>query len=301
MRSNLLTAATCFVVLGCCSMFSAQAKDPPPMSLMPEHFRDTATLKDDALDTIAIITTENGWVEHHGLINMAWNDEFLRGFVDKRTGAKTFQVYAWISYDDTHWRSYNIANFQTTTGPTSVSTTIIDRQVSSCSSYNGCHYTEHFTFDVDEKLLRAIALGYLPGAPAAWKFKFIPQSGPDFLDGLSNAEIVGFLARVDEYMTTNRITAEAAAPKPAFGVNMVPIAATADQPNRAGLLIVQVLNGSIAQKTGITIGDILTDFNGHALKQPPDLQAGVGATPPGSTVPIKLLRGVSDLTVTAQF
>jgi hypothetical protein len=229
------------------------------------------------------------------------NDEFLRGFINKKTGVRTLQVYAFITYQDSAWRYYDTVNFQTATGPVSMPTTVIDRQVSGCSSSSTCLYSEHFGFTVDESLLRAIAVGYVPGKPGIWLFKFIPHSGPEFTDGLSNAEVVGFLARVDEYIATNRIAAPVAAPKPAFGVNMLLIAATPGQPNRAGLLIVRVLDGSIAQKTGIAVGHILTEFDGHALKQPTDLQSGVGATPPGSTVPIKLLRGASDLTVAAQF
>ncbi len=51
------------------------------ISLTPEHFRDTATVKDDVLETTAVISTENGYVER------GFADDFLRAFIDKKTGA----------------------------------------------------------------------------------------------------------------------------------------------------------------------------------------------------------------------
>src|ERR1019366_5614853 len=101
---------------------TAVAKDPPILSLSMEHFRDTATLKDDVLDTTATITTEPGFIEHQGLLRVVTHDTFLRGFIDKTTGETTTQVYEWITYDGA-WRFYETANFSTLNGPVSVPAT----------------------------------------------------------------------------------------------------------------------------------------------------------------------------------
>jgi len=74
----------------------AYGADPPLLSLTMEHFRDTATVKDDALGTVATISTQNGYQEKRGLLRIVWNDTFLRGFIDKATGRRTFQVYQLI-------------------------------------------------------------------------------------------------------------------------------------------------------------------------------------------------------------
>ena len=60
----------------------ARAKDPALLSLTTEHFRDTATVKEDPLGAMTTISTENGFVERRGLMGMVWNDEYLTGVVD---------------------------------------------------------------------------------------------------------------------------------------------------------------------------------------------------------------------------
>jgi hypothetical protein len=285
------------VVVSLSHAIVADAKDPPLLSLTMEHFRDTATVKDDALDTTATITTENGFVEHHGLLRVVWNDEFLRAFIDKRTGAKTFQVYEYIIYDSDGWRFYESANYQTPDGPQSVPATKIAQNVD-CSTL-GCTYTEHVAFTVDESLLRLLAAGYVAGKPAIWLYKFVGKSGPDYADGLSNAEIAGFLAKVDSYTTAHGIAA--AIPKAEFGISLVPVLPTPQDPTRSGLLIVLVKDGSIAQRAGLLVGDIVTDFGPSLLKQPLDLQSAIAAAVPGSSIPVKITRGADHLTVTAAF
>ena len=84
-------------------------------------------------------------------------------------------------------------------------------------------------------------------------------------------------------------------------VGAMAVAATAEQPNRAGILIIAVTPGSVAQKSGIIVGDILIEFNGHPIRQPADLQAAVAAGNAGSAVPIKLYRGTEPISLTARF
>jgi hypothetical protein len=276
------------------------AKDPPLLSLSMEHFRDTATLKDDALDTTATITTEPGFVEHHGLLRVVSDDGFLRGFIDKKTGAKTLQVYEFITYYG-DWRSYNTANYQTPDGPKSVPAIPIAKEVVDCSGgVSKCTVVEHVAFIVDESLLRQIAAGYVPGKPAVWLYKLIAQAGPDFEDGFSNAEVAGFLAKVDAYTAAHPI-ANSTSAKPELGVNFVPLPPSADQPARSGLLIVQVKSGSVAERARVQVGDIMTEFSGTPLKQLADLQAALATVSAGASVPLKVIRGATDLQLTAQF
>jgi membrane-associated protease RseP (regulator of RpoE activity) len=168
------------------------------------------------------------------------------------------------------------------------------------TSSSGCTYTEHVAFTVDDRLLRSLAAGYVPGKPGIWLYKFIGKSGPDFTDGLSNAEISGFLAKVDLYTEAHHLAAGTRS-KPEFGVILVPLPPSADQPLRTGLLIVQVKPGSVAERSGVQVGDVVTEFAGTAVKQNVDLQDKVALVSPGASVPMKLIRGATDLTVTAQF
>ena len=68
-----------------------------------------------------------------------------------------------------------------------------------------------------------------------------------------------------------------------------------------GILIIEVSRGSVAQKSGVIIGDILFEFDGHPIKALAELQAAVAACTANSPVAIKLYRGTNVMAVTAQF
>jgi hypothetical protein len=298
---NRIAALAPLIVLGLVTS-TAYAKDPALLSLTLEHFRDTASVKDDPADAVTIISTENGYAEHKGPMRMVWNDEYLRSVIDKKTGQKSFQVYAWIIYGG-RWRSYETANYQTPTGPKSVPAIQIGKETANCA-VGDCLYTERVAFPVDEDLLRQLAAGNAPGKPTIWAYKFIAKTGPDYAGGLSSAEIAGLLAKVDEY--TNALPAvkanvTSASLKHDLGISGMPVAATLEQPNRAGILVFGVNSGSVAHKSGIIIGDILYEFDGHPIKALAELEAAVAACAANSTVAIKLYRGTNDMAVSARF
>jgi hypothetical protein len=179
-----------------CTMNTASAEDPPLGSLTMEHFRDTATVADDPVAGTTTIATEKGFVSHKGILRSVSSDEFLKGVINKKTGQKSFQVDASVSYYG-RWRTYATANYQAADGPRSLSTLQLGRDIGTCAVGN-CLYTEHVAFTVDEALLRQLAAGYVPGNPALWHYKLIPKLGPDYSGELSSAEIAGFLAKIDQ-------------------------------------------------------------------------------------------------------
>ncbi len=294
---------------------SAQAKDPALLSLGMEHFRDTATVTDDPKSATTTVSTESGFAEHEGPMRMVWNDEYLEAVIDDRTGGQSFQVHAWVIYSRI-WRDYETVTYQTPSGPRSAPATAIRRTSENCA-VGECTYTEHVAFPVEEKFLRELAAGYVPAKPALWRFRLLAKSGPEYSGELSNAEIAGLLAKVDEFTSTHAPAAHpgpAPAPSPAaveysggaalklsFGIEGLPVAATMEQPNRAGVLVVAVGSGSVAQKSGIIVGDILYEIDGRPMRTPADLQNAVAACPAHCTVAIKLFRGTAVMAVTARF
>ena len=137
-------------------------------------------------------------------IIIVWDDNFLRAFVDKKTGETRYQVYNVIYYKSSSWRFYYQANYETPNGPKTCQLTIISHDVDCTGSkYGGCTYNEHVAFLVEEELLRTIAEKYKtswqPGIKAAWRYKLKAKAGSDYQDGILPAEIVGLLERVDEY------------------------------------------------------------------------------------------------------
>lgn len=281
---------------------AAAAKDPPLLSLTAEHFRDTATVKDSPSDAGVSISTQPGFVEHSGPLHMVWHDEFLTARIDEKTGEKSFQVHEEVTYNGS-WRYYQGAGYRAADGPRSVPAVQISKEVANCA-VGDCIYTEHIAFPVDEEVLRQLAAAYVPAKPVMWPFKAIAKSGPAYAGGLSTAEITGLLLKVDEYTHTPTVVGAGAAAAPIrldLGIGGMAVAATAEQPNRAGILIIAVTRGSIAHKSGIIVGDILYEIGGHSTKQLSDLQAAIAACKVNTAVPIKLFRGTEPLALTVQF
>jgi PDZ domain len=297
---------------------TAAAKDAPLLSLNMEHFRDTATVLDNPTDSAVTISTENGYQEHRGPLRTVWDDEYLEAVIDKKTGRKSYLVYVWITYRG-GLRGYGTASFQSPDGPRSVSTTLVVRQKSLCE-VGECTYTDRLTFPVEPDMLRRLAAQYASGTHSVWAFKLAGKSVPIYTGELSTAEIAGLLARVGSYendvaaaaatattaaaaatAATTAATAAAASLKKDFGVGGMAVAAGADQVNRAGVLIIAVSGGSIAQKSGIIVGDIVYEFAGRRIGTPAELQAAVAASAANRAVAIKLYRGTAVMTVNAQF
>jgi hypothetical protein len=301
-RTRLRIAALTLLLLLGVALNSAHAKDTSLLTLSSEHFKDTATVTDDPITGTTTISTEPGFVEHTGPMRMVWHDEYLRGVIDRKTGQKSFQVSGFVIYGGS-LRSYETANYATANGPRSVKVTELHKSVENCAT-GDCTYTERIAFPVDEELLRQLAAGDAPGKPSLWHFTLIARSGSDYAGELSTAEIAGLLAKVDE--TTNTVpvvkaNATNAALQHALGIEGIPVAATAEQPNRAGILIAGVNSGSVAQKAGIIIGDIVYEFDGHPITTLAELQSAVAASAANSKIPLRLYRGTNSITVTAQF
>jgi hypothetical protein len=302
-----------FTALG---IATAGAKEPALSSLTMEHFRDTATVTENPSDGTTIISTENGYVERTGPMRMVWHDEFLRGVIDRKTGSRALQVYAWVIYSGS-LRNYESANYRTASGPRSVPVNQLAREVVNCP-VGDCTYTERVAFPIDEESMRQLAAARAPGNPDKWPYQLIAKSGPKYAGEISSAEIAGFLAKVDEYVSRPPV-APASAPAvnanvPAanartenaalsreLGIGGMSVDATEEQPNRAGVLVIGVDAGSVARKAGIIVGDILYEFDGHRLKTPADLQAALAGRAAAATVAIKLYRGTTDTTVNAHF
>ena len=71
-------------------------------------------------------------------------------------------------------------------------------------------------------------------------------------------------------------------------------------PERDGLLVRGVEEGSPAAAAGLTIGDLVVSANGRELHSPDDLWAVLDGLE-GDTVTLGIVRGTEDLTVTVAF
>jgi hypothetical protein len=300
--SNLRAIALASLIFLGAAVTAAHAKETPLLSLSMEHFRDTATVKEDDRDGSATITTEKGFVESSGPLKMVWHDAFLSAAIDKKTGQKSFQVHEVITYNG-NWRLYQNVSYQSAQGMRSVPATRVSAESANCAT-GECIYTEHVSFPVAEDQLREIAAGQGAAKPVLWSYQVTPKSGKSFSDGLSSAEIAGLLAKIDEYSGAAPAARAGAADAPhplELGIGGLPVAATEEQPKRAGVLITAVNRGSVAYKSGVIVGDIVYEFDGHPVKTLAELHAAVAASHTGSAVSIKLYRGLEPVALSAQF
>jgi S1-C subfamily serine protease len=89
-----------------------------------------------------------------------------------------------------------------------------------------------------------------------------------------------------------------------LGLAGQPVALPENQQGAGGraqaLLVVGITNGSPAAAAGVLIGDVLLEFDGHAIESPEELLDLLLGDRVGRTVPLKVVRGgaVADLTVT---
>ena len=200
---RLGAVGTLLCAAGCATTMTEDQVEALVAAQTPETFDQTSIVKNDSLDTIATVSTEPGYQHRKGLLGVVWDDNFLRGFIDKKSGKTTIQVYQRITYEG-DWRYYRTVNYETPDGPVSTPVLSISRDVVTCagSRYSGCTLSESFAFEVDETLLRTIAERYEPGAMAAWRFKYGAQAAEDWQDGLLPAEVVGFLRALDRTRET---------------------------------------------------------------------------------------------------
>jgi hypothetical protein len=178
------------------------------LAMTPQDFERTASVKDDALEVLATITTEPGYQEKHGLLRIVWSDNFLRAFIDKGSGAVRYQLYQRIVYGARLYKYFRLANYETSAGPKSVETLDLGR-TEDCSRsrlYGGCTRTETLAIPLDASLLKTIAAQYAPGADTAWHFRFKAQSGEDFDGMMAPAEVAGLLAKVADYRRGHGLT-----------------------------------------------------------------------------------------------
>ncbi len=204
MRSmRLLLALSVALSLSACASYKYQTTEQE--SLSDAHFRDATAVQDGEHDTLVAFTTRPGFEDKQGPMASVNVDTFLRGYIDKKTRARTFEVHQLITYTDKKRRNYKTAEFQTARGPKSVGLTLLWSDVECLlTSGKGCNYQEHIGFRVSERMLRGIAESYdrEAGKTPSLSLRFVPASGDDFQTRIMAAEVKGLLDRMNEYEKT---------------------------------------------------------------------------------------------------
>lgn len=182
---------------------------PSSVNLDKDHFKQTMTIIDETYNPIITFSTIRGTQNQLGTQKAVWDDNFLRGFLDKRTGKKIYQVYSVVYYSGsgsgTGWQLFYQANYESPTGTKLVSITTLKKE-ENCSAleiYGKCVYTEHLSFKVDETFLKELVKAHKP--EETWQYYLIPKMGKAHANTVPVAEIAGLLEKMDEYMVSQLI------------------------------------------------------------------------------------------------
>jgi hypothetical protein len=156
-------------------------------------------VKDDDLEYQASIDTHPA----HKTKNFGETVNFLRVFIDKKSGKSKYQVYVLLSYYNNGFHNYDSGAASSPDGPVPISVKKIDSQVN-CSNKNilndkQCGYQETVLIELDETFLRKLVENFQTEVPVDWKFRLKAHSGTDSTLSLPYAEIAALLARVDQY------------------------------------------------------------------------------------------------------
>jgi len=168
------------------------------MSLDKQHFLDAITVKDDQFEEVAVLDTRKGYIQNWPLGAGLTHDVFLRGFINKRTGERKYQVYVIINHHSESWLFPYQANYGRPLR--SVMADKIHSEVKNCVRSTSCFFIEHATFYVEEKeLLRMRTLSPEDIATKTWQFKLKTKKGQDVLNGFNANEILALLEFMETY------------------------------------------------------------------------------------------------------
>jgi len=103
----------------------------------------------DPLESTIKVSTHGYSTPFLGTVSTNTGDPFFRGFVDKKTNEKNYQLYTTIRFTD--WAYWNTVKFLKDEKPVSIPSESVDNDVD-CSQYGCSHYEEVVTV-IDEATL----------------------------------------------------------------------------------------------------------------------------------------------------
>jgi len=171
------------------------------LAISKDEYKGLISIKDDALEPVVVLSTEKGFKQQHGLANIIWNDFFLRGYIDKKTGNRKVQVYAALVHQSGAWLQPYQANYGAPLQTTSIESIANDVDCAASELYGSCKYWEHVGFIIDDSELKRIEQAFQAADPAtqAWQFKIKTKSGKDVQDAFTGNEFAALLEKMNEY------------------------------------------------------------------------------------------------------
>jgi hypothetical protein len=150
----------------------------------------TADTMDPSITVTSLGVTQikaKGW-----LVSSTTENEFLRAWINRKTGAVDAQIYQRTSYGGEGWSFYNRATYMAPDGLKEAEVVKIGSDVN-CSRY-GCTHYEDIGITIDFATLEDLAAKYNPSAPVtSLRYRLFAQSGEKIDDSIPLDEVAAFV------------------------------------------------------------------------------------------------------------
>jgi hypothetical protein len=166
--------------------------DVAALAYTPEVAASILDIDDDPFKKVITVSSKPFYVPKGS------SDQFLRAFIDRKTGDAQYQLYVTRTYGGSGWRFYRSITAIGPDGPVELKSDRIGSDVD-CSRY-GCSYYEVIVGDVDASLLKAVSQGATAGTGDRWLWKLFSQYSNTFDGdeaGLYKTEVAGLLLGVE--------------------------------------------------------------------------------------------------------
>lgn len=184
-----------------CGCSTTQQQVEKALNLDVDHFKQTMQITDDQMETTVAFSTAGGFVQKHGLLGIVWSDSFLRGYIDKRTGNKTFQCYVALRHTEGNWAHPYQANYGRPLRTEEVTKVHSDVDCSASDLYGSCKYEEHIVFNIHPDEVLRIWMEVTPEdfKDKVWKFRIKNRGTQDYDDGILLPEMLALVETMNDY------------------------------------------------------------------------------------------------------
>lgn len=160
---------------------------------------DLISVRGDDLDPTITVSTRGltAFVSKGLLESTTTENSWLRGFIDKKTGVVSAQIYQTITYGGRGFQDFTRATYEAPSGVEEASVSQVGSDVE-CGRYGCTHYAD-VVFTVPMSVLREAAKAYSPqNSRVALKYRIFGQGGTNIDDAMPANEIAAFVQVLDE-------------------------------------------------------------------------------------------------------
>lgn len=172
-----------------------QAKRLKAMSgLTAEAVAAAVSIQDDPFEPVIVMSSSAAFPSPKSFTDNLYGDNHFRVFVNRTTGAASFQLYQTLGYLG-EWRNFEQVNVMLPGGLRTKSLTRIDNQIRQCFAIDMCGRTDIVGFDLTEDDMEATAAmkPNADGTPALLKFRYKSMTSFDWTDDVPAVEAEGVL------------------------------------------------------------------------------------------------------------